>query len=177
MPLSATRNGSTHRPEEVESIVDIVRTTQQAEVAAVFKEIEPQALVGVDARQVAATSPRSPARFGGGGHRLAAGYSAAGPVDDVVAGAGRRPWLSPISRAPIAPATGGASPALALPALGVLAAEPLYLLFDIAVVGRLGALSLAGLAIGGLILSHGELAADLPVLRHHRALGPLLRRR
>lgn len=41
---------------------------------------------------------------------------------------------------------------LALPALGVLAAEPLYLLFDIAVVGRLGALSLAGLAIGGLIL-------------------------
>ena len=29
------------RPEEVESIVDIVRTTQQAEVAAVFKEIEP----------------------------------------------------------------------------------------------------------------------------------------
>jgi len=42
---------------------------------------------------------------------------------------------------------------LALPALGVLAAEPLYLLFDTAVVGRLGALSLAGLAIGGLILS------------------------
>lgn len=41
---------------------------------------------------------------------------------------------------------------LALPALGVLAAEPLYLLFDIAVVGRLGALSLAGLAIGGLVL-------------------------
>lgn len=42
---------------------------------------------------------------------------------------------------------------MALPALGVLAAEPLYLLFDIAVVGRLGALSLAGLAIGGLVLS------------------------
>lgn len=41
---------------------------------------------------------------------------------------------------------------LALPALGVLAAEPLYLLFDIAIVGRLGALSLAGLAIGGLVL-------------------------
>lgn len=43
--------------------------------------------------------------------------------------------------------------ALALPALGVLAAEPIYLLFDIAVVGRLGAFSLAGLAIGGLILT------------------------
>lgn len=43
--------------------------------------------------------------------------------------------------------------ALALPALGVLAAEPAYLLFDTAVVGRLGALPLAGLAIGGLIVS------------------------
>ncbi|WP_083662502.1 MULTISPECIES: MATE family efflux transporter [unclassified Rhodococcus (in: high G+C Gram-positive bacteria)] len=42
---------------------------------------------------------------------------------------------------------------LAVPALGVLAAEPLYLLFDIAVVGRLGALALAGLAIGGLVLA------------------------
>jgi putative MATE family efflux protein len=51
------------------------------------------------------------------------------------------------------PATGRRIAGLAFPALGVLAAEPLYLLFDLAVVGRLGALSLAGLAIGGLILS------------------------
>ncbi|MFC8180032.1 MATE family efflux transporter [Rhodococcus sp. NPDC057297] len=42
---------------------------------------------------------------------------------------------------------------LALPALGVLAAEPLYLLFDAAVVGRLGAAALAGLAVGGLVLA------------------------
>ena len=42
---------------------------------------------------------------------------------------------------------------LALPALGVLAAEPIYLLFDTAVVGRLGVLPMAGLAVGGLILS------------------------
>lgn len=41
----------------------------------------------------------------------------------------------------------------ALPALGVLAAEPLYLLWDTAVIGRLGALPLAGLAVGGLILA------------------------
>jgi putative MATE family efflux protein len=54
---------------------------------------------------------------------------------------------------PVAPATGRRIAALAFPALGVLAAEPIYLLFDIAVVGRLGALSLAGLAIGGLILA------------------------
>lgn len=52
-----------------------------------------------------------------------------------------------------APVTGRRIAGLALPALGVLAAEPLYLLFDLAVVGRLGALALAGLAIGGLILS------------------------
>lgn len=51
-----------------------------------------------------------------------------------------------------APAGGRQIMALALPALVVLAAEPLYLLFDTAVVGRLGALGLAGLAIGGLIL-------------------------
>ncbi|MEC4761811.1 bifunctional oligoribonuclease/PAP phosphatase NrnA [Mycobacterium sherrisii] len=72
------------RPEEVESIVDIVRTTQQAEVAAVFKEVEPQqwsvsmrAKAQVDLAAVASV-------FGGGGHRLAAGYSTAGSLDDVV---------------------------------------------------------------------------------------------
>jgi phosphoesterase RecJ-like protein len=72
------------RPEEVESIVDIVRTTSQAEVAAVFKEIEAghwsvsmRAKSAVDLAAVASS-------FGGGGHRLAAGYSATGAVDDVV---------------------------------------------------------------------------------------------
>jgi putative MATE family efflux protein len=54
--------------------------------------------------------------------------------------------------------------ALALPALGVLAAEPLYLLFDTAIVGRLGALSLAGLAIGGLIL--GMVGSQLTFLSY-----------
>jgi putative MATE family efflux protein len=42
---------------------------------------------------------------------------------------------------------------LAAPALGVLAAEPLYVLVDTAVVGHLGALPLAGLALGGVVLS------------------------
>ena len=53
---------------------------------------------------------------------------------------------------------------LALPALGVLAAEPLYLLFDTAVVGRLGAVSLAGLAVGGLVL--GLLSSQLTFLSY-----------
>ncbi|SHF35549.1 MATE family efflux transporter [Streptoalloteichus hindustanus] len=43
--------------------------------------------------------------------------------------------------------------ALALPALGVLAAEPLYVLVDTAVVGHLGAVPLAALAVGGVVLT------------------------
>ncbi|WP_156690617.1 DHH family phosphoesterase [Mycobacterium sp. Marseille-P9652] len=79
------RDWVTSRPEEVESIVDIVRTTQQAEVAAVFKEVSPgewsvsmRAKADVDLAAVAS-------RFGGGGHRLAAGYSTTGSISDAVA--------------------------------------------------------------------------------------------
>lgn len=73
------------RPEEVESIVDIVRTTAQAEVAAVFKEIEPQHW-SVSMRSKSAVDLAEVATgFGGGGHRLAAGYSANGSADEVVA--------------------------------------------------------------------------------------------
>jgi putative MATE family efflux protein len=43
--------------------------------------------------------------------------------------------------------------ALAVPALVVLAAEPLYLLVDTAVVGHLGAVPLGGLAVGGGLLA------------------------
>ncbi len=39
------------------------------------------------------------------------------------------------------------------PALPVLAAEPLYLLVDTAVVGRLGAVPLAGLAVAGVLFA------------------------
>ncbi len=42
---------------------------------------------------------------------------------------------------------------LALPALVVLAAEPLYVLVDTAVVGHLGSTALAALAVGGTILT------------------------
>lgn len=43
--------------------------------------------------------------------------------------------------------------ALAVPALPVLAAEPLYLLVDTAVVGRLGGLELGALGVGAVILA------------------------
>jgi putative MATE family efflux protein len=42
---------------------------------------------------------------------------------------------------------------LAVPALGVLAAEPLYLLVDTAVVGHLGAVSLGALSVGAIVLA------------------------
>lgn len=71
------------RPEEVESIVDIVRTTQQAEVAAVFKEIEPGHW-SVSMRAKAYDLTGVAGAFGGGGHPHAAGYSANGSAEDVV---------------------------------------------------------------------------------------------
>lgn len=43
--------------------------------------------------------------------------------------------------------------ALAVPALVVLAAEPIYLLVDTAVVGHLGPVPLAGLALGGTLMT------------------------
>jgi putative MATE family efflux protein len=45
--------------------------------------------------------------------------------------------------------------ALALPALVVLAAEPLYVLVDTAVVGHLGRVPLAAVAVGGTVMSVG----------------------
>lgn len=53
---------------------------------------------------------------------------------------------------------------LAVPAFGALVAEPLYVLYDLAVVGRLGAQSLAGMAIGGLILA--QVGAQLTFLAY-----------
>lgn len=74
-----------YRPEEVESVVDVVRTTEQAEVAAVFKETEAQVWsVSMRAKSEVDLSVVA-AGFGGGGHRLAAGYSTTGVIEDVIA--------------------------------------------------------------------------------------------
>ncbi|MGB3485547.1 MAG: bifunctional oligoribonuclease/PAP phosphatase NrnA [Mycobacterium sp.] len=78
------REWSAARPEEVESVVDIVRTTQQAELAAVFKEIEPRHW-SVSMRSKSFDLTPIASAFGGGGHRQAAGYSTTGTVEDVVA--------------------------------------------------------------------------------------------
>jgi phosphoesterase RecJ-like protein len=73
-----------HRSEEIESIIDVVRTTAEAEVAAVFKETAPQQW-SVSLRAKSFDLVPVATRFGGGGHTLAAGYSADGPREDVVA--------------------------------------------------------------------------------------------
>lgn len=71
------------RMEDVESVVDILRGTAEADVAAVLKEVSPGRWSlslrsrTVDVRAVAE-------RFGGGGHRLAAGCPAEGSEADVV---------------------------------------------------------------------------------------------
>ncbi|PTR26590.1 phosphoesterase RecJ-like protein [Rhodococcus sp. OK519] len=70
--------------EEVESVVDIVRTTSEAEVAAVFKESAPGSwsvsLRSKETVDVAAVAER----LGGGGHRFAAGYTVSGPVESAI---------------------------------------------------------------------------------------------
>lgn len=72
------------RSEEVESVVDLVRTTSEAEVAAVLKETGPDRWsVSLRAKQRLDVSAVA-AELGGGGHRLAAGFSAHGTAQDVL---------------------------------------------------------------------------------------------
>jgi bifunctional oligoribonuclease and PAP phosphatase NrnA len=72
------------RMEEVESVVDVVRTTAEAEVAAVLKQAAPGVWTG-SLRSTGAVDVRAAAaRLGGGGHRLAAGFTAHGELGDVL---------------------------------------------------------------------------------------------
>lgn len=72
------------RAEEVESVVDLVRTTAEAEVAAVLKEVAPDRwTVSLRAHEVDVSA--AAARLGGGGHRQAAGLSMGGSADEVLA--------------------------------------------------------------------------------------------
>lgn len=72
------------RREEAESVVDLVRSTSEAEVAVVFKEAGPDRwAVSLRAKQRLDVSAAA-AEFGGGGHRLAAGFAADGSALDVL---------------------------------------------------------------------------------------------
>lgn len=80
------RADSAHlRTEEIESVIDIVRSTAEAEVAAVFKEVGPKvwavSLRSKDEIDVSLVATR----LGGGGHRAAAGYTAHGDRTEIAA--------------------------------------------------------------------------------------------
>jgi phosphoesterase RecJ-like protein len=65
--------------------VDILRTTSEAEVALVLKEMAPGEWAG-SLRAKGAVDVRAAAvRLGGGGHRLAAGFTTTGTAAEVVA--------------------------------------------------------------------------------------------
>ncbi|GDY30526.1 phosphoesterase [Gandjariella thermophila] len=71
--------------QEVDSVIDVVRSTAEAEVAAVLKEIGPERW-SVSLRAVSRLDVRAAAEaLGGGGHRLAAGFTAEGTAADVLA--------------------------------------------------------------------------------------------
>ena len=70
--------------EETESLVDLVRRTAEADVSCVLKET-PDGVKG-SLRSIAGTDVAAvAARFGGGGHRLAAGFTAQGTIAEVLA--------------------------------------------------------------------------------------------
>lgn len=73
------------RAEEVESVIDVVRSASEAEVAAVVKELAPRSW-SVSLRAVGRVDVREVAQvLGGGGHRLAAGFTFEGESSEVVA--------------------------------------------------------------------------------------------
>jgi nanoRNase/pAp phosphatase (c-di-AMP/oligoRNAs hydrolase) len=72
------------RLEEVEGVIDVVRSTREAEVAAVFKEQEPGEWT-VSLRAVGKIDVSMAARtLGGGGHRLAAGCTVRGTAEEAL---------------------------------------------------------------------------------------------
>jgi phosphoesterase RecJ-like protein len=73
------------RPEDVESVINIVRATREAEVAAVLKQAGPDVWTG-SLRAVGRLDVSAAAvALGGGGHRLAAGFTVHGTADEVMA--------------------------------------------------------------------------------------------
>lgn len=69
--------------DETEGMIDLVRRASEADVSCVLKEVPGG--VRVSLRAVSDTDVSAvAARFGGGGHRFAAGFTTSGTVDDVL---------------------------------------------------------------------------------------------
>ncbi|GAB3275297.1 DHH family phosphoesterase [Parasphingorhabdus pacifica] len=73
------------RSEELDSVVDVVRTTAEAEVTAVFKEVAPDRWSVSLRANSRLDVGKAAVACGGGGHRLASGFTTDGPLDDVLA--------------------------------------------------------------------------------------------
>ena len=77
----------TVRAEEVESVIDVVRSVREAAVAAVLKQdLTNPAQWQISLRSIGIDVSAVAAEFGGGGHRQAAGCTIAGPAEEVLAG-------------------------------------------------------------------------------------------
>ena len=73
------------RAEDVDSVINVIRGSREAEVAAVLKEAGPDRWTG-SLRAIGRLDVSAAARaLGGGGHRLAAGFTTDGPLPDVLA--------------------------------------------------------------------------------------------
>jgi nanoRNase/pAp phosphatase (c-di-AMP/oligoRNAs hydrolase) len=77
----------TVRAEEVESVIDVVRSVREAAVAAVLKQdLANPAQWQISLRSLGIDVSAVAAEFGGGGHRQAAGCTIAGTAEEVLAG-------------------------------------------------------------------------------------------
>lgn len=93
------------RGEEVHSVVDLVRTASEAEVAAVLKETGPDRwTVSLRAKRCLDVSAAA-AEFDGGGHRLAAGFAAEGTAEGVLDGLRAALGRAPLMAVTSTPAT------------------------------------------------------------------------
>jgi phosphoesterase RecJ-like protein len=77
----------TVRGEEVESVIDVVRSVREAAVAAVLKQdVTNPAQWQISLRSIGIDVSAVASEFGGGGHRQAAGCTIAGSAEEVLAG-------------------------------------------------------------------------------------------
>jgi bifunctional oligoribonuclease and PAP phosphatase NrnA len=77
----------TVRGEEVESVIDVVRSVREAAVAAVLKQdVTNPAQWQISLRSLGIDVSAVASEFGGGGHRQAAGCTIAGSAEEVLAG-------------------------------------------------------------------------------------------
>jgi phosphoesterase RecJ-like protein len=77
----------TVRGEEVESVIDVIRSVREAAVAAVLKQdLANPAQWQISLRSIGIDVSAVASEFGGGGHRQAAGCTIAGTAEEVLAG-------------------------------------------------------------------------------------------